>query len=98
VECDTPEKIAANGQCFELQTEQGRCAFVVRKRGEVLWIDGAGALTGQGFTERGLELAKEIARQAGCTAVAFETNRRGLVRQASGQGFDLVGYVMKAKI
>lgn len=96
--CDTPEKIAANGQCFELQTEHGRCAFVVRKDEHVLWIDGAGALIGEGFTVRGLELCKEIARQAGCNELAFETGRRGLVRLAARQGFDLVGYVMKVKV
>ncbi len=96
--CDTPEQIAANGECFELQTESGRCAFVLRRRGEVLWIDGAGALTGQGFTQRGLELCKEIARQAGCSMLAFETNRRGLVRMSARQGFEVAGFVMKVKI
>ncbi len=96
--CDTPEQIAANGECFELQTETGRCAFVLRREGDVLWIDGAGALAGDGFTRRGLELAKEIARQCGCSHVAFETNRRGLVRMSAGQGFEVAGYLMKAKL
>ncbi len=96
--CDTPEQIARHGNCFEMQTEQGRCAFVVRRKDDVLWIDGAGALEGQGFTGPGLELCKEIARQSNCKTLAFETARPGLVRAAQHHGFEVAGYIMKVQI
>lgn len=95
---DTPERIVAGGECFDLETASGRCAFVVRRDGPVLWIDGAGAVVGQGFTGPGLDLCKEIARQCGCTELAFETSRPGLVRMAREKGFEVVGYILKAQI
>lgn len=96
--CDTPEQIAAHGDCFKLTTDQGTCAFVLRRKGSVLWIDGAGAIEGQGFTGPGLDLCLEIARQSGCTELAFETARPGLVRASQAKGFEVAGYIMKAKV
>lgn len=98
LDCDTPEQIAAHGDCFKLTTDQGTCAFVLRRKGSVLWIDGAGAIEGQGFTGPGLELCMEIARQCGCSELAFETSRPGLVRASEAKGFQVAGYIMKAKI
>lgn len=96
--CDSPEQIAAGGECFELTTTRGKSAFVLRRVGPVLWVDGAGRIEGDGQLELGLTLAKEIAAQCGCTEVAFETARTGLVKKGVQHGFEVAGYIMKAKI
>ncbi|WP_162567670.1 hypothetical protein [Variovorax sp. SRS16] len=97
--CDTPEDIAAYGQCFQLRTGTGVGVFVLRKQGGVMWIDGAGArVRGSGLTESGLALFDHIARQAGCTEIAFETNRPGLVRKSKLAGYVVAGYIMKKAV
>ena len=99
LDCDTAEQIAAGGQCFSMQTPQGACVAVLRVKGSVLWIDGAGATQpGRGITEAGLELAEQIARRAGCNQVAFETVRPGLVRKSKQQGFAVAGYIMRKEL
>lgn len=96
VDCDNAEQIAAGGECFALTTGSGACVFVLRVKGSVLWIDGAGATRpGQGITEAGLLLAEQIARRAGCDQIAFETARPGLVRKSKLQGFAVAGYIMR---
>lgn len=96
--CDSVEQIAQHGQCFELSTGEGKSAFVVRKQGPVLWVDGAGRIEGAGQLDIGLDLAKQIAARCGCTEVVFETTRPGLVRKGVQHGFEVAGYIMKAKI
>lgn len=96
--CDTPEQIAAGGECFTMATDAGQLAFVLRRDGPVLWIDGAAAIAGDGHTGTGLQLAHEIARQAGCTHLAFETNRPGLVRQSKAHGFEVAGFILQSKV
>ncbi len=96
--CDSAEQIAAGGECFQLTTPGAASAFVVRRKGPTLWIDGAGVIHGNGQLHIGLDLAKEIARELGCSEVAFETGRRGLVRAAAVHGFEVAGFIMKAKI
>lgn len=96
--CDTPEGIAAHGECFELRTETGAGVFVLRRKGDVLFIDGAAAMEGGGLTAPGLALVAQVARQTGCRAVAFETGRRGLVRLAKKQGARVVGVVMEMDV
>ena len=96
--CDTPEDIAAYGQCFELRTPQGVGVFVLRQQGAVLWVDGAGASSGEGLTAAGLALFDHIARQVGCTEIAFETTRAGLVRKSKQAGYALAGYIMKKAV
>ena len=98
LDCDTPEGIAKHGQCFVLRTETGMGVFVVRKQGRVLWVDGGARVDGSGLTATGLELFEEIARQSECTEVAFETNRRGLVRASKKAGFEVAGYIIKKAV
>lgn len=96
VDCDTLEAIAAHGECFSLDTGGGACAFVLRRQGAVLWIDAAAATRpGQGVTEAGMLLAEQIARRVGCSQIALETNRRGLVRKTQKNGYQLAGYILK---
>ena len=96
--CDTPEQIAAGGECFTMETDRGAARFVLRKDGPVLWLDGAAAVHGDGNTRTGLQLCQEIARQAGCTWLAFETNRPGLVRAAEPLGFEVAGFILRSKV
>ena len=97
--CDTPEDIAAYGKCFQLRTGTGVGVFVLRKQGGVMWVDGAGArVRGTGLTEDGLALFDAIARQAGCTEIAFETTRRGLVKKSEKAGYTVAGYIMKKAV
>jgi len=96
--CDTPESIAYGGDCFEMVNPDGKTTFVLRRKDDILWIDGAGSVQGEHQVHHGLHLAKEIGQQCGCKEVAFETARRGLVRQAARHGFEVVGFILKAKI
>ena len=97
--CDTADAIAAGGQCFTLETDRGACVFVLRVKGSVLWIDGAGATRpGSGITQAGLALAEQIAKRAGCDQIAFETARPGLVRASKKQGFAIAGHIMRREL
>lgn len=99
LDCDTVDQIAHGGECFTLTTSGGACVAVIRRKGSVLWIDGAGATQpGQGITEAGLLLAEHIARRTGCNQIAFETQRRGLVRKSKKSGFAVAGYIMQKAI
>ena len=96
--CDTPEGIAAHGRCFELRTDTGVGVFVLRVKGSVLWVDGAGSRDGHGLTAAGLPLFERIARQTGCDRIAFETGRRGLVRLSQTVGYRVAGYIMEKAV
>lgn len=97
--CHTPETIAANGACFELRTGTGVGVFVLRKEAGVMWVDGAGArVHSGGLTEAGLKEFERIARNLGCTEIAFETTRRGLVKKAEAAGYGVAGYIMKKAV
>lgn len=99
VDCHTPEGIAAHGECFELRTGTGSAVFVLRREAGVLWVDGAGARAhGSGLTAAGLALFEQIAIQCGCTQIAFETNRPGLVRAAGRAGYTVAGWTMKRRV
>lgn len=96
---DTPEAIAARGQAFLLPTDTGPLVFVTHGAAGVLYIDAAAAPQGgQGMTAQGLQLAEEVARGGGFGEVAFQTVRRGLVRQAEKHGYVVAGYIMKKAI
>jgi hypothetical protein len=98
VDCDTAEAIAAHGECFELEAEDGGGVFVVRRKGDVLWIDGAAATRPGNVTETGLALFMEIARQCGANEIAFETARPGLVRKSKKAGYRVAGFIMKKAV
>lgn len=94
----TAEQLAEGGECFRLTTADGSGVFVLSRAGDVLWIDGAGSCGGQGLTEAGLEVIERAARGQGCSAVGFQTMRRGLVRRAERAGFEVVGFLMKKAV
>ena len=99
VDCDTVGQIAHGGDCFLMTTGAGECVAVIRRKGSVLWLDGVAATRpGQGVIEAGFQLAEQIAKRTGCTQIAFETQRRGLVRESKKTGFAVAGYIMKKAI
>lgn len=93
----TPETIAAKGHAFELTTAGGTGVFVVEKRGNQLWVHGAGATGATHLTADGLGVIEAIAKQAGCDRVAFQTARRGLVRLAAKQGYRVTGFILEKR-
>lgn len=94
----TPESMAKAGQAFELDAGGGGGIFIVKKNGQRLWIEAAAGRAADDLTAVGLELIEEIARQADCTEIAFQTGRRGLVLKSAGMGFEVVGWIMKKKV
>lgn len=95
---NTPADIAAGGTCMRFVTPTGSMAFVLRKDGAMLWVDGAASEAGEGLTAPGLALAEAIALQSGCTHVAFETNRPGLARLATRQGYRISGFILEKAV
>lgn len=98
LDLETPEDLAANGACFTLRTERGEGVFVLSRAGDVLWVDGAGAVSGQGLTEDGFQAFERIARGQGCNAIGFQTTRPGLVRRAERAGFRVAGFIMEKAV
>ena len=99
LECDSAEGIAEHGQCFEFSSGGKTCAFVVRQKGEILLIDAAATNSSAGgMTAAGLALADTVANRMECTHIAFETNRRGLVRLAQKNGYQIAGYILKKAV
>lgn len=98
LECDTAERIAQHGECFALDFGRGAGVCVLRRDGNVLWVDAAAATRGDGLTEDGLQFVQAIARRIGARKIAFETNRRGLVRKARKAGCRVVGFVMEKDV
>lgn len=95
---NTPADLAAGGSCMRMVTKDGSSAFVLRKQGAVMWVDGAASEGGTGMAPVGLELAKSIAKQAGCTSVAFETDRPGLAKLAVKQGYRITGFILESAV
>lgn len=94
----TPESLASAGQAFELKAAGGSAVFVVRKDGPLLWIQAAAGAAADDLTQVGLELIEEMARQAQCTHVGFQTARPGLVRKASRRGYQVYGWIVKKEL
>lgn len=94
----TPESMAKAGQAFKGEAEGGSGMFIVSKNGHQLWIEAATGRAADDLTRMGLELIEEMARQAGCTEVAFQTARPGLVLKSSEAGFEIAGWIMKKKV
>lgn len=90
--------MAENGQCFAAQRGQDGAVYVLRESNGVAWVSACTG-TGTGATPWSRILLPIIERQAqGCEAVAFQTARSGLVRQAQKQGYEITGWIMKKKL
>lgn len=88
--------LAREGQCYLASTEAGQCVYVVKVQNGVAWVD---AIKGHGPVNWSLVMPPVIEAQAkGLRAVAFQTGRRGLVRQLQGQGYRVTGWVMRKEL
>lgn len=94
----TPASLAGAGQAFEMSVAGGSGVFVVRKNGAQLWVEAAAGHAADDLTEIGLELIEEMARQAGCTEVAFQTARPGLVKKTNQLGYQVAGWILKKAV
>lgn len=97
----TAENVAAAGVPLLLEVEGGHATMVLARRGpgaRQLWVEGAVGGGEADMTAIGLRFIEDTAHQAGCTEVAFQTSRRGLVRKAERLGYQVRGYILRKAI
>ena len=88
--------LTASGQCFAATAGTGQAVYVVKVSNGVAWVS---ACKGAGPVKWQDVLLPVIERQAaGCKAVAFQTKRRGLVKAAKAQGYEITGWILKKNL
>ena len=94
-EADT-EAMTAAGQCFAATSDKGQAVYVLKVKNGVAWVS---AVKGSGPTPWRDVLLPVIEAQAkGCAAVAFQTARRGVVKSAVAQGYEITGWILKKRL
>lgn len=98
----TPASAAQAGDCYQLTTRHGKLIYSAAPRGPDFWCYGA-AGTGHHMTGAGLAMLEHQGRMQGCKAVAFQTMRQGLIRQAKRHGYSIAsaigtGVIMKKEL
>ena len=89
-------RLALTGQCFTATSETGQAVYVVKVKNGVAWID---AVKGNGATRWQNVLLPVIEAQAkGCASVGFQTRRRGVVKAAQAQGYEITGWILRKKL
>lgn len=88
------QDLAERGQCFELGGAAD-AVYVVNVRNGVAWIDALKG-TGPDLVAVVTELLEHQAE--GCQALAFQTARPGLVRQAARHGWKVAGWIMRKEL
>jgi LDH2 family malate/lactate/ureidoglycolate dehydrogenase len=88
---------------YRVQVEQGACVLCVRKQGCMLWVDGLAGHGHEDMTAAAFSAAKRFAHQKKCTAIGFQTMRRGLVRKCKKLGFEVVrpvgrGFILECEL
>lgn len=92
----TPAAIVDGGECLELRDGDNRAALVLKKHGNQLWVSAfAAPQASRGLTDIARHAVEELARQAGCRRVAFQTERPGLVRAARRAGYRVSGFILE---
>ena len=87
------ERVTAEGQCFAATAQDAQAVYVVQVQNGVAWISAA---KGAGPLDWSAVLLPTIEAQAkGCASVGFQTVRRGLVRKAQKQGYQVAGWILK---
>ncbi len=83
------------GRCLEVAGEGGSAVVVLHEGNGVLWVEAVKA----GGASAGLsEEIDTLLCGSGAKAIAFMTERRGLVRRAERRGYRIAGYVMKKEL
>lgn len=88
----TPESIVAAGPSFRIESAAGQLVFTVSAKAGRCWIHAARG-SGRGMTEVGLNVIEQLAKEAGCSAVGFQTVRRGLLKKAQRLGYRIAGQI-----
>lgn len=92
-------RMCVDDRCFAMTDERGRQAALALKSrgGRALWVDACQG-GGDGMAPQLLTSLELLAHQTGHDSVAFQTRRRGLVRCAERQGYDVVGWILKKEL
>lgn len=83
------------GQAFEVEGEGGDAVFVVAVRNGCAFVVAAKGGGRLDMTTVLDELVTRAATNDGCTSIALQTARPGLVRKLQRRGFRVTGWVMK---
>ena len=89
------DDLTRHGQAFAIDAEDGSAVFVVAVRNGCAFVVAA---KGEGAVDLTAVLDHVVTRgatQDGCTSVALQTARPGLVRKLQKRGFRVTGWVMR---
>lgn len=85
------QAMCARGHCIAIEVDGDRSVIVIRRRGKVLWVD---ALAGRRALDAAEDITQRIGRALGCTAIAWQTARRGLMREGQRRGYAVSGFIL----
>lgn len=89
-------RMAERGQCFGVKSATSVAVYVMEQKNGVAWVN---AVQGRGPVPWSSVLLPIIeAQAAGCKAVAFQTQRRGVMKHALAQGYHVAGWILKKNI
>lgn len=92
---ESVEQLARRGRCFKIEGTS-QAVYVLRMRGDVVWVDAA---MGQGKDDVTALLDEAITGQSGgCRAIAMQTARPGLVKKLKRHGWKVTGWVMRKEM
>lgn len=97
VQVGAAERIADAGHAFIV--EQGGApvlGYTLELNGGELFITSASGRAALDLVEIGLAIVE--AQAVGFDSVGFKTTRRGLVKKAQRQGYEIAAYIMRKKI
>lgn len=89
------EDLVRCGQAFEVDGEAGSAVFVVAVRNGCAFVvaaKGAGSIDMTTLLDR---VITQGATNDGCTSIAFQTARPGLVKKLTKRGFRVTGWILK---
>lgn len=92
------DNILHNCNFYILQGDGGKLALALMPIARELWVQAAGGLGNSDLTRAGLEHTEERAAAGGFQSVGFQTRRKGLVKKAQAQGYQIDGYILRKKI
>ncbi|WP_228892543.1 hypothetical protein [Pseudoduganella aquatica] len=94
----TLDGLAAQGQCFKVLAADGSIvgAYILAAEGSEVFVTAAAGRAAFDLSVVLNGLIDSQARQF--DTVAFQTQRKGLVKKAIAQGYEIAGYIMRKKL
>lgn len=94
----TLDEVAGQGQCFKVTDATGAivAAYILRDEWPECFVLAAAGRAGVDLTAV-LNLCMDENAQRFAT-IAFQTERRGLVKKAQRHGYEIAGYIMRKKM